>query len=207
LFGALHYHEYMKCHSDNRLELERSGLRFTDAGNIHDNRTHYEAHIFAFVQNLHAVCDSFPHVVNLLLGPLTYAGKGGKSYRLTEAGCGWNKNLISAMAQNYPLHEKMQRKLRLFMNDKSFLMLKGLVNQAKHQHLVRILNDSKALKFERVAYFPDMLAQEKTVESNVDVTDFMSRCSNKLLPKLFILYWTLQRLYEEREFTKLGDGC
>jgi hypothetical protein len=191
-FAHLHYHEVIKC-MDNKLELERAGLIFTDAGNIHPNRTYYEANIFAFVQNLHAVCDSFPYIVFLMLGPLRYTDKDGGIANLRQSQCSWSANFLAAVVETFPLQTKLHRKLKRFMGDREFLVLKGLVNQCKHQHLVRILNNFTHLTFEKIEYFDKPVKGNKITLMDEDVDVLMKKCHNKLFPKLFILFWTLHQ--------------
>lgn len=192
-YGALHFHELGKCIGESKLELERAGLMFKDAGNIHDNRTYYEAHIVAFVQNLHAVCDSFPHVVPLMLGPLRYLDKNRNPVLLPKSQHGWSKRFFDAVVYSNPSAAKLHRRLERFMSDTDFLILKGLVNQNKHQYLARILNYRTHLCFEKIEYQDKADKGKKVVLKDVDAVAFMMRCHNKLFPKIFILFWTLRK--------------
>lgn len=193
-FAHLYYHELEKCFADGMVGLERYGLEFTSSGNIYPNRTYYEAHIYAFAQNLHAVCDSFPYVVFLMLQPLSYRTANDK-LKVIDARCGWSSELLSAVAETLPKQKKLYHRLKRFMNDKDFLILKGLVNQSKHQHLVRIQNNYTTLNFEEIEYYDKAVKGEKKKLMNQDVKLLMRKWSNKLFPKLFILFWTL---YEAR---------
>lgn len=190
-FCYLHYHEVMRCTGDYKLELERAGLSFTDGGNVYENRTYYEANIFAFFQNIHAVCDSFPYIVFLMLGPLQYLDKKEISKSIHKSNCGWSENFFNALRQTYPTQTKLHRKLKLFLHDKDFQVLKGLVNQSKHQHLPRILNNITQLNFEKIEYLNKPVGGKEVAATNIGVEEFMRKCNNKLVPKLLILLWTL----------------
>jgi hypothetical protein len=193
LYSRLHFHELGKCLTDHKLELERAGLKFTDAGNIGDNRTYYEAHTNAFVQNLHAVCDSFPHVVSLMLGPLKCLDKNRKPILLRRSKYGWSESFFNAVEYTHPLEKVLHRRLKRFMGDQDFLILKGLVNQNKHQYLVRILNHRTHLAFERIEYHNKPTGGAKVMLSNVDALAIMTRWHNVLFPRLFVLFWTLRQ--------------
>jgi len=172
------------------VELERYGLEFTRAGNIYPNRTYYEAHIYAFAQSLHAVCDSFPYVVFLMLQPLRHTTLKGKTKEINSR-CGWSEDFLNAVRETFPSQKKLYRKLSSFMNDKDFLTLKGLVNQSKHQHLVRIQNNHTHLSFEEIEYLDKPVDGVKQTIVGQNVKKLMRKWNNKLFPKLFILFWTL----------------
>ena len=191
-FSALHYHEFKKCLADNRLEMERAGISFTDVGMIHDNRVHYEANIFAFSQNLHAICDSFPYVVMCLLGPLTYTDKKTKQkWILTNKQCGWNDIFFKAIAETVPQLTAFLKRLHHFSKIKEFLILKGLVNQCKHQHIPRVLNQYASLHFESIEYSDEK--NKKCKIENLDADLMMNTWHNRLFLRLFLLYIHLYR--------------
>lgn len=189
-FAHLHYHEVQKCFEDDMVNLERDGLEFISSGNIYPNRTYYEAHIYAFAQNLHAVCDCFPYVVFLMLQTLKYTNSEGE-VKTIGPGCGWSGNFLSSVVETYPTQKKLYRKLKNFTHDKDFLLLKGLVNQSKHQHLIRIHNHRTHLSFEEIEYFNKPYKGKKIKLVNQNVKELMRKWNNKLFPKLFILFWIL----------------
>jgi hypothetical protein len=192
-FSELHYYQFTKCFGEDGhlLELERSGISFTDAGNRHNNRVHYEANIFAFAQNLHALCDSFPYVASRVLGPLEYTGKKGKKTRLTKRQCGWNDTFLKSIRETHPQLTEFSGQLKRFASTKKFLLLKGLVNQCKHQYLPRILNHYTSLHFEVIEY-EDAEGKHRH-EENVNAEVIMKCWHNRLLRHLFVLYVRLHR--------------
>ena len=191
-FSELHYYEFLKCIGDGAhlLEMERGGVLFTDAGNRHNNRVYYEAHIFAFAQNLHSLCDSFPFFASRVLAPLQYTGKKGKQ-ALSNRQCGWNEVFLKAVEETHPQLTEFLGQLRRFALGKDFLLLRGLVNQCKHQYLPRILNHHTSLHFELIDYVDG--AGNKCSEANLDAEKMMRRWHNKLLRRLFFLYAHLYR--------------
>lgn len=191
-FSELHYYEFTKCFGEGAhlLEMERAGLLFTDAGKRHNNRIHYEANIFAFVQNLHALCDSFPYVASRVLGPLEFTGKKGKQ-KLSKRLCGWNDVFFKSIEETHPQLTEFSTQIQRFSSEKTFLLLRGLVNQCKHQYLPRILNNYKSLHFEAIEY-TDMNGKQCR-EENLDAGVLMRHWHNRLLRRLFFLYVRLHR--------------
>jgi hypothetical protein len=192
-FSELHYYQFTKCFGEDGhlLELERSGILFTDAGNRHNNRVHYEANIFAFAQNLHALCDSFPYVALRVLGPLEYTGKKGKKTKLTKRQCGWNDTFLKSIEETHPQLTEFFGQLKRFASAKKFLLLRGLANQCKHQYLPRILNNFTSLHFEVIEY--EDAERKHRREENVNAEIIMRRWHNRLLRHLFVLYIRLHR--------------
>lgn len=186
-FSELHYYEFMKCFGEggHLLEMERAGVVFTDAGKRHNNRIHYEANIFAFAQNLHALCDSFPYVASRVLGPLEYTGKKGKQ-QLSKKQCGWNDVFLKSVEETHPQLTEFLAQIQRFASEKSFLLLRGLVNQCKHQYLPRILNHYTSLHFEVIEYSD--AGGKLHREENLDAEVMMRRWHNRLLRRLFLLY-------------------
>lgn len=203
-FSHLHFHELFKYATSRNLMLERAGIEFTDAGDVSTHRTQYEANTFALAQNLHSACDSFPFVITLMLGELVHHKKPMRPSRI-----GWNENTYISLCATFPKQKKLHRQFISFAKDKDFLMLKGLVNQTKHMFLVRILNLETHISFEKFRYYPyawkgndrdgvkknTIASSEMVLADNINILEFMQRFHNRLLPKLFILFW---RLYEAR---------
>jgi hypothetical protein len=191
-FSELHYYEFTKCFGEggHLLEMERAGILFTDAGKRHNNRVHYEANIFAFAQNLHALCDSFPYVAMRVLGPLEYTGKKGKKM-LTKKQCGWNETFFKAVKETHPQLTEFLGQIKRFASAKMFLLLRGLVNQCKHQYLPRILNHHTSLHFEVIEYEDAEGRPQREENPNAEI--MMRRWHNRLLRRLFLLYVRLHR--------------
>ncbi|MYN01550.1 hypothetical protein GTP41_05510 [Pseudoduganella sp. DS3] len=191
-FSELHYYEFINCFGEDGhlLEMERDGIVFTDAGKRHNNRVHYEANIFAFVQNLHALCDSFPFVTLRVLGPLEYSGKKGRM-PLTKKQCGWNDVFFKSVEETHPQLTEFLGQIRRFGSEKTFLLLRGLVNQCKHQYLPRILNHRTSLHFDVIEY-TDASGNQVRAE-NLDAEALMRKWHNRLLRRLFLLYVRLHR--------------
>jgi hypothetical protein len=191
-YSVLHYEACLKCIGDGAylLELERGGIVFTDAGNRHQNRVHYEANILAFAQNLHALCDSFPFAVSRILSPLHYTGKKGKQ-ALSKKQCGWNPVFFKAVGETHPRLTEFLSQLHRFASNKDFLLLRGLVNQCKHQYLPRILNQGTSLHFELIEYAD--ATGTLCSQANLDAKVLMMRWHNRLLRRLYLLYIDLYR--------------
>jgi hypothetical protein len=202
-FAEIFHHEIMKCLMDSKLELERAGLIFTGPGNLHPNRTHYEAYIFAYVQNLHAIFDSVPYIIYLMLERLGY--RTNTSFKLiNKTTCKWSEPFMKSILESFPNQKKLCRKINNLANDRDFLILKGLVNQSKHQYLTRILNDSESLQFEEIEYFDKLENGEKRTLILQNVEQLIRKWHNKLFPKLFILIWTLHQVRNSSDFKALS---
>lgn len=194
-YSRLHYHELQKYIGDDKLLMERSGLQFTEKGDLFPHRRYYEAHAIAFTQNLHAAYDSVPLMITLLLRQPRFNGKDFPVKKI-----GWNQITLDYLKSSSPHQKKLITNFIRLSSNHDFLVLKGLVNQAKHKFLVRILNDNKNLHFEKIRYHPQPWAGASvhqkglhlddsgmaTVE-NLNVADFMKRCHNNLLPRLYLL--------------------
>lgn len=189
-FAQVHYHEIILCVSECKLDLERAGLSITGSGKIFPNRTYYEANLFAYVQNLHAILDSLPYIAFLLLGSLTVRKKDGPK-TISAKSCAWSEDFMNAVNETFPDHKKLNRKLSLFYRDRDLLILKGLVNQSEHQHITRIINDGQTLRFERVDFFDSPCSGKRETLENIDALPLIMKWNNKFFPKIFILIWTL----------------
>jgi hypothetical protein len=194
-YSRLHYHELQKYSHPEKLLLERGGIRLTEGGDIFPQRQYYEAHTIALAQNLHSACDSIPLMITLALGRKKIHNKDFQESRV-----GWNLATLNYLKSTSLFQEKLITNFERFAASEDFLMLKGLVNQSKHKFLVRIVNDSSKLYFEKIRYYPQAwdgaspVRKDLTLDSsgmatmeNLSVVNFMARCHNRLLPRLYIL--------------------
>jgi hypothetical protein len=79
-----------------------------------------------FLQNVHAACDAFPFVLNVLLGGVSKAGDDYDHQHFK-----WHAGLVSDVKKEYLDDVELHLALCAFMADQNFQMLAALVNQAK----------------------------------------------------------------------------
>ncbi|OFA03715.1 hypothetical protein [Duganella sp. HH101] len=207
-YSRLHYHELQKYSSEEKLLLERSGLFLTEANDIFPQRQYYEAHTIALAQNLHAACDSIPLMITLVLGRPKLNGK-----EFSESKIGWNKDTLNYLKLTSPFQKKLLINFERFSANEDFLILKSLVNQSKHKFLVRILNDEGNIHFEKIRYHPQAwtgaLSTRKSLVldtsgraavENLNVIDFMRRCHNNLLPRLYLFVFRMHQAINNTNF-------
>ena len=180
LFCEYHYLEVL-AFSDNT-SLFRD--RFSEAE--HDGiliSTIYEANIYAFIQNLHALIDSLPYALNLFC---TVCSK------VEHQGIGWSKKFTQKYA-DFPFYDEFMDICR----SETFSKLKSMNNRVKHKHLIRIRNKVDKLLFDDFTYFHDGGSKEVKQE---DVMSFMNDCHDLLLPQ-YIAFWDNLTIYK-RDFLK-----
>lgn len=159
-----------------------------------DVRVRYEAANLAHLQNVHAACDAFPFALHVLLGGLSKPVKPGKQPKTNEH-FKWLPELVGEVKAKYPEAHALHDALNAFLNDANFLILKALVNQAKHQyfpklHLKHIMKTSKYnLSIPSFVYltYPNGKATEVT-RKGLDVLEFAKVIHNETLLKIFELY-------------------
>jgi len=177
-----HFDEFIRQSNQKALLIDRFNHYEFPERSI---RTSYEANALAFLQNLHALFDSYPFILNLLFEV---------ELNLENRNIGWNKSFIKKF-KNFPFYNE----LTSFWNDIIFCQLKGFVNRGKHKHLIRIQNKVKALIFEDFTYIKD---SKEIVLSNQDVRDFLVVCFDDLFPKFIKLYNTVKK-YKKTEIDNM----
>jgi hypothetical protein len=154
---------------------------FDSSGEI---RRKFEAYATAYVANAHAMIDSFPYVIYLVLAPLTYVNKKGETKEITTSNSNWNDNFYNAISS--PKYCKLPNIFRSILKyDKDFALLRSLSNNHKHKFLTRIVNNAGSLRYEVIDPDTDRVRR-------IDIEKFFVRVHNKLLPKIFRLYQELQ---------------
>ncbi len=133
-------------------------------------RTLYEANAFAFINNLHALVDSLPFILNIIFN----------TKEIDNTRIGWNPDFIEKY-KDFPFSSRLEN----FQKNQLFIKLKGLTNTSKHKYLTRIKNDFKKLSFETISYREN---KEEKLISDVDVEQFMIDSYNTLIPELI---WTI----------------
>ncbi|ALM70803.1 hypothetical protein [Vibrio vulnificus] len=183
LYCQFHFYELLEVATPQALRLERVGINT-------NNRIVYEAHIVAFMNNLHSMLDSFPYVLNLFI----------PKFDVDSKTVGWNKSFIKRYKEFDFYHPLLS-----FFLDSDFNKVKGYVNNIKHKHLIRIANLDGCLEFETYkCKFPYLC------EGNIDysiaevkrdnVIIFIQGCFNRLIDKFF----SLCKMILEYKKTKLA---
>ncbi|EJC6798918.1 hypothetical protein RGL59_004562 [Vibrio parahaemolyticus] len=169
-YCQFHFYELVKVATPEVLRLERIGINS-------NNRIVYEAHIVAFMNNLHSMLDSFPYVLNLFI----------RKFEIDSTSVGWNKKFIERYKNLDFYHQLLS-----FFVDVDFQKVKGYVNNIKHKHLIRIGNVDGCLEFEtykcRVPYTNEGNILFSEIEVTRDnVITFIKDCFNRLIDKFFEL--------------------
>lgn len=163
-----HYDEFIANSDSNALFIDR--FDSSDLRNI-SIRTKYEANTVAFLQNLHALVDSFPYVLNIITRVVD---------DIESSKIGWNKEFIKKYTQ-YDFYNTLSS----LSKNETFQMIKGLVNRTKHKHLVRIRNNTNNLIFDEFTYFFN--GEVKSLNGQ-DVKSFVVSCHDELFPKFLSLF-------------------
>jgi len=178
------YHYLNLSDSENRadLMLDRIG-QYRRKGESVEYRYVYEANIIGFLNSLHALLDSFPYLLNLVIPKLPDPN---------VTSIGWNAKFIEKYRE-YAFYDK----LKAFMLERTFNTVKSYVNTSKHKYLIRIANNSKALEFEEFeAKLPVHAAGGgikylKELVPRRDAIQFLAECHDELVPKFFVLCRTI----------------
>ncbi|MBN2331508.1 MAG: hypothetical protein JXO49_10370 [Deltaproteobacteria bacterium] len=186
-FCEYHYSVLEEIVSEKNLVLDRLGV-YRRSGDTVAVRFVYEANIFAFIQNLHALLDSFPYVLNLFF-PVT----DPESSDVT-----WNKKFM-AKYRGFSFGGA----LKSFCVNEEFQLLRGYTNAMKHRTLLRVKNNWRRLEFEEITYEGVSLDSQggfcrtQKTAPEVNVMDYLVRCHDSLIPAYF-------RLWEEVKIEKIN---
>jgi len=140
-------------------------------------RLYYEAQALAFLQNIHALCDTVPYAINKILV---------RNDKIKEPK--WNQTFIEAVEAKFPNEPIFVETLKKFMQNDDFLRLKAYVNRAKHQHLVIIKNNSTELFFDDFSYPLYNENKDVAIAKGEKVEDFMLRVHKNLTGELMHIY-------------------
>jgi hypothetical protein len=166
--------EIAHYHYSNWLEVEEKGvyaaiLSRKLGGDGYVNAITYNAEVLAFLQNVHAICDSFPYLLNLYLRTCDFESRS----------IGWNDKTMDAFrgASKNSSEKELLKKLENFFTNAAFLTLQKIVNCAKHKHIIPIyFNGTKAV-------FGKLDGESGL--SDLGVKDVMIDVHDSLLPLVF----------------------
>lgn len=170
-----HFSIFQECSTRQDLALECVGNLKKFGG--YSIRTMYEANSLAFLQSLHALIDSIPYALNILLKIET---------DIESRKIGWVIEHLNKYV-NYPVYEQ----LTAISTSPEFVELKGLVNRSKHKHLIPIRNNMLKIFLCSFSY-PDENRIEKTTTEQ-DLQAFMITCHDNLIPRVLTLLNTVVR--------------
>jgi len=160
-------------HYDNWLEVSEKGTysaRLVDrwGGDGYINAIKYNAEVIAFLQNMHALCDTLPYIMNLYFRVID----------LENRSIGWNgrtfPQLVAAAVQNG--EAELADRLTKFSEHPRFVELQSIVNSAKHKHLIPVFYKNSS------AYFGELDGEWKA--SEIDVHQFMLEVDDVLLSEV-----------------------
>lgn len=173
----IYYAEFAKVATPEAIAHDYDTDVFGSKDEVIDYRLYYEANALAFLQNIHALCDTVPYAVNKIL----FRDK-------SEDYVKWDKNFVANVRKQLPKEKEFAEVLDKFMKKDDFLRLKAYVNKAKHQHLVTILNNSSELKFSDFTYPLYNAKKEKAIAQGENVEKFMLRVHESLISDLIYIY-------------------
>lgn len=185
------YHYSNLPESDNRADLilDRLG-KYRRKGESVEYRYVYEANIIGFLNSLHALLDSFPYLLNLVIPK--FSNPNPTAIR-------WDAKFIEKY-RGYAFYDE----LKAFMLEKAFNIVKSYVNTSKHKHLIRIANNRSSLEFEEFeAKLPVLAGSDniyylKELVPRQGAIQFLTECHDELVPKFFVLCRTIE--------TSVGDS-
>jgi hypothetical protein len=178
-FCEYHYSLLEEIVSEENLALDLLGA-YRRAGDTVAVRFVYEANIFAFIQNLHALLDSFPYALNLFFPVI----ENPESPEVA-----WNKKFL-VKYRNFSFTGELTN----FCVNEEFQLLRGYTNAMKHRTLLRVKNNWRHLEFEEMTYEGVTLDSQggfcKTQKSapEVNVMEYLARCHDCLIPAYFALW-------------------
>lgn len=184
-----HYHVLKRATTTRNLWRDKA-LSYRRAGEVVPLRYVYEANISAFLNNLHALVDSFPYLLNLFIT----VENDFDNTRIK-----WHENFLKEYS-DMPFYSEL---IDLMM-DNTLHKVKGYVNTIKHKYLIRIANHGDRLEFEKYNYKkPYSNARSKLTFSSEEVQSqnvitFIEKCHDTLIPKLLNLSNSLL-LFKESE--------
>lgn len=173
-----HYSNLPDSSDRSDLALDRIG-QYQRGGESVEYRYVYEANIIGFLNSLHALLDSFPYLLNLVIPTKP---------TLKPRNIKWSKEFIS----RYESHV-FYSALEGFMIGRIFNVVKSYVNIAKHKHLIRVANNWSVLELEEFeARLPAVDNSGKIVYRTsaiprMDAAQFLAECHDELVPKFFDL--------------------
>ncbi|MES2298681.1 MAG: hypothetical protein V4582_16675 [Pseudomonadota bacterium] len=165
--------EMAHYHYSNWLEVEEKGVYAAKAfqklgGDGYVNAIKFNAEVLAFLQNVHAICDSFPFALNLYLRSCDFGSRS----------IGWNEKTMEAFRLSTATSGEIElfNRVERFFADEVFLTLQGIVNCAKHKHLVPIYFNGTKTVFGKL--------DGKSGHSDLVVKEVMIKVHDVLLPLL-----------------------
>ncbi len=173
-----HYMNFKSASKDENLKLDSFSV-YRRAGEAVSIRCVYEANIAAFLNNLHALLDSFPYLLNLFIKVVDDPN---------STSIKWHEDFINKYQVMSFYDELMD-----FMLNLNFHKTKGYVNTIKHKHLIRILNKRDHLEFEEYSYKQPHLDKDgklcfqNKVVAGDNILSFIEQCHDELIPKFFTL--------------------
>ena len=187
-----HYSQLEEIASKFDLVLDWFSTTYRRPGDTVVIRFAYEANIFAFLQNLHALIDSFPYALNLYFRVFE---------DLDTPKLGWSKEFIGKY-RDYPFNLALKD---LCVNE-DFQLLRGYTNKTKHKNILRVRNKCTYLEFEKIDYDHVTLdaqggfCRSQKTSSEVNVMEYLARCHDNLMPIYFGL-WEEVMMEKERSIT------
>jgi hypothetical protein len=174
LYCEYHYDLFLKSTKPHGLIEERLS---TSAEHI---RIEYEANAIAFIDQLHAMFDSFPYVLKLIYSDLTSTTR--------DQQLRWDEKFIDLFKEQY-----FYQSLRTFNVNDLFKLLKEICNQAKHRYPVRIVNRAGGLRFEDFEPY-EKISTIPIDNDLVQVDVFLTRAHDELIPDFLDL---IQAMHED----------
>ena len=191
--GFYHFEKWMEIKDEKTSVFLANKINETPA---RIDAPRFNAEVFGFLQNLHAVCDSFPFVLNLLINKID----------IENPSVSWGEDFIKkyvSLSLESPINVNGQITTKTFFDalvsfqkNEYFSQLKGVVNRIKHKYLIPIMYDRGSIYFEEYSYKSyldqdqvlDKAKQKTSNFENQNVEKFMIDCHDRLWPDLCDLF-------------------
>lgn len=178
-----HYSNLPDVHNRGDLMLAGCATEYRRSGESVDYRYVCEANIIGFLNCLHALLDSFPYLLNLVVP--RFENPDGKDI-------GWNGKFVESYS-TFTFYESLKK----FMLGKTFNVVKSYVNTTKHKHLIRIAINQGALEFDEFnASLPSENENGKIQRKDIIIPrrgalEFINECHDDLIPEFIELCRTI----------------
>lgn len=161
------YHYINWCENEE-CGLYAAQLSLKLGGDGYVNTPKYNAEVLGFLQNVHAICDSFPYLLNLYFRAFDFKSKN----------IGWNDKTMSAFREMTTISGEtdLLKELEKFNKNKIFQNIQNIVNTAKHKHIIPIFFDGTKTVFGDLNGSPG--------HSDLSVKEFMIQVHNSLIPEI-----------------------
>lgn len=184
IYSMYHWNQYINTSDVKDFgDLLKWGFNRDDDG--FSDKFKCEAHITAYLHNVHIICDQFPFALKSSI--LTQLKKGNKN--LEDKDCAWSEDFLKSI-EAIPNSATLIQKMRAFLKNDDFINLKNIINTTKHRYINEIQFKNENLLI--ITHSFDDVEEISVCEQNS--ATLMKRMYNILIPKIFELYEESKKL-------------